>query len=189
MTMTTPDLTEARRLADEIDALIRAYGMPGRLNTEAAAAAMLRALADELERLRAQVAELKDQRAEAESMAANAEARLRAAKVAPAGWRLVPVEPTIGMQQAALNVSRANVSCGMTRMLTDGCELWASAEVYRAMLAASPAAPAQQAEPVTASDWRKLVETAYELGKQGREIADLDAEISSPSLTVGERER
>lgn len=57
------------------------------------------------------------------------------------GWKLVPVEPTPDMQQAALTSSRQSVSVGSARTLTEGCELWASAEVYKVMLAAAPSAP------------------------------------------------
>lgn len=53
--MTTPDLTEARRLADWCD-----QHSSGVYRPSAEAATMLRALADELERLRAQVAHLVD---------------------------------------------------------------------------------------------------------------------------------
>lgn len=69
-----------------------------------------------------------------------------AAVAVHAEWKLVPVEPTLGMQQAALNASRANVASGMSRMLTDGCELWAAQEVYATMLAAAPDAPVTLAD-------------------------------------------
>lgn len=72
--------------------------------------------------------------------------RLRAALAAPPvapGWVLVPVEPTLAMQQAALDASRAG-----KRLLPDCAELWASALVYAAMLAAAPGAPgAPDAQP------------------------------------------
>lgn len=74
--------------------------------------------------------------------AADALSRPAPAVQVPDGWMLVPVEPTLWMQQAALSASRANVACGMSRMLTDGCELWAAGEVYKTMLAAAPSAPA-----------------------------------------------
>jgi hypothetical protein len=57
----------------------------------------------------------------------------------PAGYVLVPIEPTIWMQQAALD------ACRKVPPTFDGCaalpigyELSASAFVYRAMLAAAP---------------------------------------------------
>ena len=64
----------------------------------------------------------------------------RAALAAPpVGWVLVPVEPTLAMQQAAMDASRAG-----KRLLPDCAELWASSLVYAAMLAAAPGAPDAQ---------------------------------------------
>lgn len=57
--MTTPDIAEARRLADAIDPFARKVA-PDHL-TSKVAADQLRAMADELERLRAQVAPAKEQ--------------------------------------------------------------------------------------------------------------------------------
>jgi len=62
----------------------------------------------------------------------------------PAGWKLVPDEPTMSMQHAALISSRAHgpVSTGECNALPISYELGASAMIYRAMLAASPQPPA-----------------------------------------------
>ena len=58
----------------------------------------------------------------------------------PEGWKLVPDEPTMSMQHAALISSRAHgpVSTGKSNALPISYELGASAMVYRSMLAAAP---------------------------------------------------
>ena len=61
---------------------------------------------------------------------------VQALSAAPAGWRLVPVEPTNGMQIAA------------DTWIAKGFN-WPKA-IYRAMLAASPTPPAEQAAPKAA---------------------------------------
>lgn len=62
---------------------------------------------------------------------------------APEGWKLVPVEPTMSMQHAALIESRSHgpVSTGECNALPITYELGASAIVYRAMLDAAPKPP------------------------------------------------
>jgi hypothetical protein len=81
----------------------------------------------------------------------------------PEGWKLVPVEPTQEMLQAALNASRANAACGMSLMLTDGCELWAASEVYRVMLAAAPSAPVAHEAGAQGSSCEHESEMQYEI--------------------------
>lgn len=111
--MTTPDIAEARRLA----AQFRSHPVSRSIDEIEAGGELLYAMADELERLRAQVA--------------------------PAGWKLVPVDPTNEMLAAG-----GDFLCNHTTEFL--ASLWEQAEsCYRAMLAASPAAPAQQAEPLT----------------------------------------
>lgn len=74
----------------------------------------------------------------------------------------VPVEPTAAMAQNALEVSRRNVACGMTRLLTEGCELWAASEVWRAMLEAAPPSPVTEMEKklafelISVLDWARV---------------------------------
>lgn len=61
----------------------------------------------------------------------------------PKGWKLVPDEPTMSMQHAALISSRAHgpVSTSKCNALPISYELGASAMIYRAMLAAAPQPP------------------------------------------------
>lgn len=69
----------------------------------------------------------------------------------PKGWKLVPDEPTMSMQHAALISSRAHgpVSTGECNALPIRYELGASAMIYRAMLAAAPQPPtAEQSSAV-----------------------------------------
>lgn len=140
---TTPDIAEARRLADQLK---ERYGA---MVPTSQSAAMLRALADELERLR-QAAELDlrddvieslkgdlaQERALCEERGRRLDEqgeeleRLRA-QVAPAGWKLVPVEPTPEMIAAWPNNRHGS-----------GHE----AAIYRAMLAAAPAVEKDHAE-------------------------------------------
>ena len=142
---TTPDIAEARRLADQLK---ERYGA---MVPTSQSAAMLRALADELERLR-QAAELDlrddvieslkgdlaQERALCEERGRRLDEqgeeleRLRA-QVAPAGWKLVPVEPTPEMIAAWPNNRHGS-----------GHE----AAIYSAMLAAAPAQQAGQAPAV-----------------------------------------
>ena len=68
----------------------------------------------------------------------------------PVGWKLMPDEPTMSMQHAALISSRAHgpVSTGECNALPISYELGASAMIYRAMLAAAPQPPAlEQVQP------------------------------------------
>lgn len=117
--MTTPDIAEARRLAEQLKERF------GATVPTSQAAAMLHALAAEVERLRAQVA--------------------------AAGWKLVPVEATVEMRTAGSNASDLHA--------------YSPVAVWAAMLAASPAAPAQQA-----GDWQKPIGLT----------------LAAPSLTVGD---
>ena len=65
-----------------------------------------------------------------------------ARNMVPAGWRLVPDEPTMGMQHAALISSRAHGPVSTKQnALPISYELVASAMIYRAMLAAAPQPP------------------------------------------------
>lgn len=64
----------------------------------------------------------------------------------PEGWKLVPVEPTDEMYEAGYNKLRG-IHSGP---FNGSPSLGHSGVVYRAMLAASPAAPSQ--EPVTLTD-------------------------------------
>jgi hypothetical protein len=56
-----------------------------------------------------------------------------AARVAPAGYKLVPIEPTPGMQQAGAQAIRFD-----TTILN---KLWTGNAVYRGMIAAAPVQP------------------------------------------------
>lgn len=62
--------------------------------------------------------------------------------VAPEGWKLVPIEPTAEMVQAGLKEQEHETA----------------REIWEAMLAASPAAPAQSGEPVAYANARHLAE-------------------------------
>lgn len=155
---TTPDIDEARRLADILD-----ERWP---HLHRGAPAVLRALADELERLRA--LDLANQGVigdyHAERDALRGELDWLRAQVATAGWKLVPVEPTQEMLDAVVTT------------LDDHLLGPAAEQQYRedwaAMLAASPAAPAQQAPDNNS------------LGKAGCFPA---AEKTNPPLTVGDQ--
>lgn len=77
----------------------------------------------------------------------------------PEGWKLVPIEPTVFMQQAALEACRKvpNTFDGQPALPT--CyELSASGFVYRAMLADAPQPPAP-AKPLPLTD--KQIATAW----------------------------
>ena len=56
-------------------------------------------------------------------------------------WKLVPVEPTAEMTQAALNASRNNSIVDGVAPLPKGYEIWSAEVVYAAMLASAPASP------------------------------------------------
>lgn len=127
--MTTPDIAEARRLADELDTTDRANLA---YVTKVKAASMLRALADELERLRAQVAPT--------------QALLLAARDA------LSVCDSVSMSRDRRVVRDG---CVMYLQTEEWCK-WAEQEVAQplrdALQATAPhtlgtAAPAQQAEP------------------------------------------
>lgn len=179
--MTTPDIAEALHLADQLNWWTNnTSGHPDDVMTSSAT--MLRALADrcveqdaELERLRAQVAQGTGLDALRDMLRAEVD-RLTAAPAAgnvatPAGWKLVPEAAGIGMLQAALNASRQIRD--NEAPLPRNREMWAAEIVWEAMLAASPAAPAQQITTAPAGSDRPA-ETG---GSQSRAVV--------PSLTVG----
>ena len=84
-----------------------------------------------------------------------------AAKPAPEGWKLVPVEPDLGMLQAALEKSRefeeSNSPLRRCRELHD------AGVVYAAMLSAAPSAPV--AAPAVPGQWQPI-ETAPKDGRK-----------------------
>lgn len=80
-----------------------------------------------------------------DTTAPDADALIRRAKEAAQaaeareGWQLVPLEPTSEMKEAAHDAARAlDLSDGQPAPLPRDYELWSSAFVYRAMLAAAP---------------------------------------------------
>lgn len=240
--MTTPDIAEARRLAGELNAGIVTGNLAsgevelrvdGGGETLDAAADQLRALADELERLRAdgihschpgctrsgcvndrlrkEVERLRAKVAQAQAQAdANAQlveiVQRRAARVAPAGWKLVPEMPTEEMWgELARDIvwwlyghSAPHYGSKLHRFLESlGRDIpeWLAKEIpkvdhspakgtvavciYRAMLEAAPAALAQQAEPLMLNGLTEAETSAT------ASVAGLTT--PSPSLTVGER--
>jgi hypothetical protein len=83
----------------------------------------------------------------------------RAASPAPAGWKLVPVEPTEAMRSAGIEANGAHLE----KYSEDG--IFRTTRIYRAMLAASPASTAQppqgaQQEPLTEERLREFWDEA-----------------------------
>jgi hypothetical protein len=123
------------------------------------------------------------------------------------GWRLVPVEPTPAMKEAAHDASRQlgpvePDAPELGNALPVGYELWSAGFVYRAMLAAAPQpqpaqASAQVLEALRLS--REYVENAtnrfYDgTGGEGirnearRRLALIDAAIAASEATQAARE-
>lgn len=72
---------------------------------------------------------------------------LKVAPAVPQGWKLVPVEPTPEMKAAGINIEVYSEVSDSIGALT-----WAEVDaIYRAMLAATPAAPSQ--EPAVPQGW------------------------------------
>lgn len=98
--------------------------------------------------------------ADAPAAPARAEAKPAPAEPVPEGWKLVPVEPTIDQEVAGRDAQRFHSSLG------DACR------VYKAMLAAAPAAPA---EPVA---WLPSEKTVWRLIEAAQEAEGLDESVT-----------
>lgn len=95
----------------------------------------------------------------------------RATGAVPAGYRLVPVEPTLAMTQAALDMSR-KVRARERAPLPIGFELWAAEIVYAAMLASAPEAPAAAVTDSPCACWPgRMCSRSAECAKQLRDAA------------------
>lgn len=88
---------------------------------------------------------------------------------APAGWKLVPVEPTIEMRAAGRDMLR---DLSVEQLCTSD-----AADTYRAMLAAAPASPPTETSSagVEVVDWRAVAKAAGEHGVRYRTNKALEA--------------
>ena len=137
MTNPTPhgQVPEALRLANVCSNLTR-YSMDAHL------------IAAELRRQNTRIAEL-----EAQIEALSGVQALSAAPAVPAGWKLVPVEPTRSMMAAAVIFANGNAVYKNVSATALEIEERIYGEAYSAMLAASPTPPAEQQATSDPLDW------------------------------------
>ena len=116
-------------------------------------------------------------------------AALKAKTAVPDGWQLVPKKPTPEMRTAAISVEIYADSPAIADCLT-----WAEAEaIYKGMLAAAPAQPAAQEDPLHITH-RPLIRNAISLLRLRQPVApdvarvadDLEAMLDGQPTPAGE---